>query len=144
GTKRSGPATSQSLIKMRPDVGFSIPDAMRRRVVLPQPDGPSRQTISPGSISSVMPLSAYLSPKRRTTFSNDSRAAMVAAARPRGNGNPPGSADPRPSPAFGLSIAGNLETPLGTKKSHVVPRVGCARPHLLLVWFIVCRGVRIR
>jgi AraC-like DNA-binding protein len=34
------------LISTRPDVGFSMPEAMRSSVVLPLPDGPSRQTAS--------------------------------------------------------------------------------------------------
>ena len=42
----------------RPEVGASTPAAMRSRVVFPQPEWPSRQTISPGSMVSETPSRA--------------------------------------------------------------------------------------
>jgi hypothetical protein len=48
GTKRLGPAISCPSNSRRPASGFSIPAAMRSSVVLPQPEGPRRQAISPG------------------------------------------------------------------------------------------------
>ena len=47
----ASPATSRSLIRMRPALGRSTPAASRSSVVLPQPDGPSSETISPGAMS---------------------------------------------------------------------------------------------
>jgi hypothetical protein len=41
-----------------PAVGGSRPDTARRRVDLPQPDGPTMQTISPFSTEKVMSPSA--------------------------------------------------------------------------------------
>ncbi len=41
------PAMSAPSMKMRPAVGCSKPASMRSSVVLPQPDPPSRQKISP-------------------------------------------------------------------------------------------------
>ena len=43
-TKVRGPLTSRPSISTRPEVGASTPAAMRRSVVLPQPEWPSRQT----------------------------------------------------------------------------------------------------
>lgn len=59
-----------------------MPDATRSNVVLPLPDGPSRQTTSPGAMSRLNPANASVSPYRRSTLSKVSRAAKVAAARP--------------------------------------------------------------
>ena len=43
---------------MRPAVTVSSPAIMRRVVVLPQPDGPSSATSSPGSMSRSIPFTA--------------------------------------------------------------------------------------
>ncbi len=45
-----------------PDVGWSSPARMRRAVVLPQPEGPSRATISPGLMCRVRPSRARTEP----------------------------------------------------------------------------------
>ena len=45
------PSTSRSSTSTAPESGRSNPAAMRSAVVLPQPDGPSRLTNSPGSIA---------------------------------------------------------------------------------------------
>jgi hypothetical protein len=42
---------------------------MRSSVVLPQPEGPRREKVSPFSISRVTSLTAVKDPKRRVTFS---------------------------------------------------------------------------
>ena len=60
-----------------------MPAAMRSSVVLPQPDGPSRQAISPGFKVKLTSSTAAVLPKRRDTFSNDNWPAKVAAAVPR-------------------------------------------------------------
>ncbi len=48
--------------KIRPEVWMSSPAIARSSVVLPQPDGPRKQTNSPGKISSEMSLSAANAP----------------------------------------------------------------------------------
>ncbi len=53
---------SLSAWKMRPDVWMSRPAIARSSVVLPQPDGPRKQTNSPGKISSEMSFSAANAP----------------------------------------------------------------------------------
>ena len=60
-----------------------MPAAIRKRVVFPHPEGPSKQTVSAGSISRLTPRSASLPSKDRAKFSKVNRAAMVAAADPR-------------------------------------------------------------
>ena len=55
------PRTLRPSTSTEPESGRSNPAAMRSAVVLPQPDGPSRLTSSPGSIAR----------------SNDSRATAV-------------------------------------------------------------------
>ena len=53
---------SLSAWKMRPDVWMSSPAMARSSVVLPQPDGPRKQTNSPGKISREMSFSAVNAP----------------------------------------------------------------------------------
>ena len=56
-------------IRMRPSVGVSKPASIRSRVVLPQPDGPSRAKNSPSvTVSETLSTAASL-PKRLVTFS---------------------------------------------------------------------------
>src|SRR5262245_30989395 len=88
GTKRCGPATSRSLMRTRPPVGLSMPEATRSSVVLPHPDGPSRQTTSAGATSKLKPLRAAVAANRRSSRSKVSFAAMVAAALPEPIGPP--------------------------------------------------------
>ena len=56
------PATSSPSIRMRPEVICSRPDSERSTVVLPQPEGPSRATNSPGSMVRFTPVRARLLP----------------------------------------------------------------------------------
>ena len=49
GRKTDGPAISRSLSSTRPELCGSMPAAIRSSVVLPEPEGPSRQSTSPGS-----------------------------------------------------------------------------------------------
>ena len=49
---------SRSPIRIEPLVTVSKPAIMRNVVVLPQPDGPSSATSSPGSIARSMPFTA--------------------------------------------------------------------------------------
>src|SRR5215469_4514672 len=57
----------------------SNPARIRRAVVLPQPDGPSSATSSPGAISSDSPLSARTVPNARLTFCRLTGAPPLAA-----------------------------------------------------------------
>src|SRR4051794_40604689 len=51
-----------------PEVGWSKPASRRSAVVLPQPEGPSRASSSPGSIVRSRPSSADIEPKTRRTL----------------------------------------------------------------------------
>ena len=54
--------TSRPSISTRPSVGRSNPASSRSAVVLPQPDGPSRASSSPGSSARSSPASACVPP----------------------------------------------------------------------------------
>jgi hypothetical protein len=54
--------TSSPPIRIRPEVGISSPAIMRRIVVLPQPDGPSRVTSDLGAIENETSRTAATSP----------------------------------------------------------------------------------
>ena len=54
--------TSRPFCRMVPEVCRSSPAMARSRVVLPQPDGPRKQTNSPSAISRVISPSAVKSP----------------------------------------------------------------------------------
>jgi hypothetical protein len=54
---------------MLPEVGSSRPAIMRSVVVLPQPDGPSRQKNSPSATVKVESFTAMKSPKALCRFS---------------------------------------------------------------------------
>src|SRR5687768_11396335 len=80
---------------MRPDVGCSKPPIIRRVVVLPQPDGPSRLKNSPSRTSRSMWSTATASPNflttstRRTSMSADTQwlsGAGAGVVRPRPDG----------------------------------------------------------
>ncbi len=70
--------TSWPSMRMRPSLGVSKPASMRRRVVLPQPDGPRRAKNSPSSIDRSTLSTATLLPKRLVTFSK--RMMVLAMA----------------------------------------------------------------
>ena len=59
-----------SLLSIRTDPvsAISKPATMRRAVVLPQPDGPSSATSSPGAMSMESPSRALVAPKKRLRF----------------------------------------------------------------------------
>ena len=59
-----------SLLSIRTDPvsAISKPATMRRAVVLPQPDGPSSATSSPGAMSMDSPSRALVAPKKRLRF----------------------------------------------------------------------------
>src|SRR5664279_1479856 len=55
---RAGADTTRPAILISPDVGCSSPATQRKVVVLPQPDGPSRTTISPAGTAKLTPSMA--------------------------------------------------------------------------------------
>src|SRR3954453_1567703 len=55
---RSGEDTTRPAMVVSPDVGCSRPATQRKVVVLPQPDGPSRTTISPDGTEKLTPSTA--------------------------------------------------------------------------------------
>ena len=63
GTTWVGEDSSAPFISMRPAVGFMKPAIMRSVVVLPQPEGPSRETNSPGWSVSETSCTAGVVPK---------------------------------------------------------------------------------
>src|ERR1700693_6464600 len=52
---RAGDDTTCPAMLISPDVGCSSPATQRKVVVLPQPDGPSRTTISPAGTPKLTP-----------------------------------------------------------------------------------------
>src|ERR1700716_2023137 len=52
---RAGADTTRPAMLISPDVGCSSPATQRKVVVLPQPDGPSRTTISPAGTAKLTP-----------------------------------------------------------------------------------------
>ncbi len=56
-------------MKILPEVGVSKPANMRSKVVLPEPEPPSRQKISPRCTCSETSFTATKSPNRLVTFS---------------------------------------------------------------------------
>ena len=61
------PVMSCPSIRMRPLSGLSKPASRRSRVVLPQPEPPSRANSSPRAISRSTPATASTAPKRLVT-----------------------------------------------------------------------------
>src|SRR5260370_3294020 len=55
---RAGDDTRRPAMLISPDVGCSRPATQRKVVVLPQPDGPSRTTISPAGTAKLTPSMA--------------------------------------------------------------------------------------
>jgi hypothetical protein len=54
--------TTRSPMAISPPVMFSSPAIIRSRVDLPQPEGPTRMTNSPSSISTLTPCSTSVVP----------------------------------------------------------------------------------
>src|SRR5450755_3568841 len=52
---RSGEDTTRPAIEISPEVGCSSPATQRSVVVLPQPEGPSKTTISPAGTAKLTP-----------------------------------------------------------------------------------------
>src|SRR5690606_16235424 len=71
-TNRPGPSTSTPAIATRPLVARSTPAITRRTVDFPDPDGPSRQTISPFRTANDTRSTAVTAPKRTVSSSTAS------------------------------------------------------------------------
>ncbi len=69
--------TTRPPIAISPAVMFSSPAIMRSSVDLPQPDGPTRMTNSPSSISTLTPCSTSVVPKRLRTSRMDTLAMVL-------------------------------------------------------------------
>src|SRR5690242_9505511 len=61
--------TSRPSIRMRPPVTSSRPAIRRSKVVLPQPEGPTKTTNEPSWISSEAPWMILVAPNAFSTFS---------------------------------------------------------------------------
>ena len=75
-------------MRIVPEVGVSRPAIIRRLVVLPQPEGPSRQTNSPSPISRLRSWAAVKAPKVLVTFWNSTDAMGAYALMPPKNRKP--------------------------------------------------------
>ena len=60
--------TSRPACRITPSLWMSSPAMARSKVVLPQPEGPRKQTNSPSAMSSDTSRSAEKSPKRLVTL----------------------------------------------------------------------------
>ena len=69
--------TTRSPIAISPDVGFSSPATIRRAVVLPHPDGPTKTMNSPSAIASDRSSTATTSPNRFVTERNSTVATSL-------------------------------------------------------------------
>ena len=88
----------------RPESGSSKPAIMRKDVVLPQPDGPSREKNSPAAMSSVTPSTATTRPSKvLVTFSSLMVAEVIRVTMltPRPNAEEPLPIGKGPSPRSG-------------------------------------------
>src|SRR5271165_5887850 len=79
--------TSLSPMKMSPEVGASRPAIMRRRVDLPQPDGPTSTTNAPSSMPRLMSMRTLVSPELLLSASM-CNLAMTGALLDRAGGEP--------------------------------------------------------
>src|ERR1700675_4190063 len=70
--------TSSPRSRMRPDVGSSRPAIIRNVVVLPQPEGPSRQKKSPSGTVNVESRTAVNAPNDLCRFSTRISAILSA------------------------------------------------------------------
>src|SRR3954451_19859594 len=76
-----GPAISRSWKRIEPDVGASVPDNILKIVLLPDPLGPIRPRISPGSTLNETLLTAVKPPKRFTSPATSSTGRLLQRVR---------------------------------------------------------------
>src|SRR5436190_24316771 len=77
------PAISSPRKRIDPAVGAKVPDSMLKIVLLPEPLGPIRPTISPSATSNETLLTAVKPPKRFTKPSTTSTRLLVAVGHAR-------------------------------------------------------------
>src|SRR5262249_6949381 len=76
--------------KIRPAVGVSRPATSRRKVVLPEPEGPSSASSSPGRTSRLISTTAAAAPK---DLDNPSAAIAIATRSGSGRSAPSGGGE---------------------------------------------------
>src|SRR5690242_20138136 len=76
---RAGDDTSFPAILISPEVGCSSPATQRSVVVLPQPEGPSRTTISPAGTPKLTPSTAGRPIENCLRRSVTSRVAVIGS-----------------------------------------------------------------
>src|SRR5579871_6381575 len=111
GSVRRGDDTTRSPTTISPAVGSTKPAIRRNVVVLPQPDGPSRQTSEPCSMRSDTSSTAANLSYRLVRFrsSTDATRSLLAASAipafpcPESPTRNPGAASPAAPPAPGLA-----------------------------------------
>src|SRR5579872_206223 len=81
-TSRRGPFSGAPLNATSPAVGANKPVATRKAVVLPHPEGPTIQTISPRAIAKLSLESTSLPAKARSTAENRMSASWLTALSP--------------------------------------------------------------
>jgi hypothetical protein len=83
-SRREAGTDEMSLPSTRTDPvsAVSKPATMRSAVVLPQPDGPSSATSSPGAISMDSPSSARVAPKERVRSCSSTLVPPLRPTRP--------------------------------------------------------------
>src|SRR4026207_2095269 len=104
GSEEPGDETTRPSIAMVPSLGARKPAIMRRVVVLPQPDGPSSETNSPGGGIRLRRSTAVTAPKRRLTSVSTRRITWRSFARGRrgrSGGSPAAPTPPWTAPRGG-------------------------------------------
>src|SRR5215468_2852776 len=69
--------TTRSQMAISPELMFSNPAIIRNRVDLPQPDGPTRMTNSPSSISTLTPCRTSVEPNDLRTLRMETLAMIL-------------------------------------------------------------------
>src|SRR2546425_8176794 len=100
-----------------PSVGSRKPAIMRSVVVLPQPEGPSRETNSPRASASVARSTAVTVPKRQVT----SRSASLLTRHHHRGGPPKRPPPPPPPPAPPPKLLPPALPPPPHRRPHEAP-----------------------
>src|SRR5437660_6663373 len=97
GSVRAAEDTTLSPTAISPAVGSTKPAISRRVVVLPQPEGPSRQTSSPCSMRSDTLSTTAAAPYRLVRPRNSTDATTTPMPRRARAGPAPDISDPDPA-----------------------------------------------
>src|SRR4029450_2017493 len=92
GVDKAGEESTRPSISMVPSLGARKPAIILSVVVLPQPEGPRRETNSPGCSSRSKASTAVTPPKRRVTPRRESLLTRPSASA--GSHGPPGESRP--------------------------------------------------